>query len=365
MPGVYISFPFCAQKCSFCNFASGAFSKDLEAQYGQALLNEIRAHAWGWTPDTVYIGGGTPSNMDLEMLARVLAAIPGQPWGEATIEAAPGTITREKAEAWRRLGINRVSLGVQSFVVLELKQTGRRHDAEIVTRDCEVLRAAGIENLNIDLIAGLPYQTPKSWAESLDWIRRLDPTHVSVYMFEIDEDSRLGLEILNNGERYGASAIPSEDATADLYETAVDCLGSCGIERYEISNFARRGYESLHNLKYWRMSPYVGFGSDAHSFDGSERRENIEDAQEYIARLQQSGSALAKTTASKPDEERLFTGLRLSEGLRLNPEEWQKHRKSIERFVEAGLLERRAETLRLTRRGVLLSNEVFQEFLAA
>jgi putative oxygen-independent coproporphyrinogen III oxidase len=365
MPGVYVSFPFCAQKCSFCNFASGAFSRELEHQYNAALLTEVCGHVWQWTPDTVYFGGGTPSNMDPDALCRVLAAIPGRPWREATLEAAPGTITREKADAWRSMGINRVSLGVQSFVASELKQTGRRHDAQMVVRDCEVLRSVGIENINIDLIAGLPYQTPESWAESLDWIGRLDPPHVSVYMFEIDEDSRLGFEILNNGHRYGASEIPSEDASADSYETAVDRLGSLGVERYEISNFAKRGYESLHNLKYWRMEPYTGFGSDAHSFDGRERRENVESAQEYVTRMQEGATAVVNITPSNRDEERMFTGLRLAEGISLSSDDWQRHRKPIERFIEAGLLERGGEKLRLTRRGVLLSNEVFQEFLAA
>jgi len=365
MSGVYISFPFCAQKCSFCNFASGVFSHDLEAEYNQALLTEIRVHDWEWRPDTLYLGGGTPSNMDLTALERVLSEIPGCPWRETTLEAAPGTITPEKADAWRRMGIGRVSLGVQSFVKLELAQTGRRHTAEIVTADCEILRAAGIADINIDLIAGLPHQTPESWRESLDWVARLDPPHVSVYMFEIDEDSRLGLEILNNGSRYGASGVPSEDTAADLYETAVDHLASLGIERYEISNFAKTGRESLHNLKYWTMAPYTGFGADAHGFDGRERRGNVESPQEYVTRIKQGAGAVETVTLSNPEEERLFTGLRLTRGIPLSPAEWEKRREPIERFLEAGLLEGNAESLRLTRRGVLLSNEVFQEFLAA
>jgi oxygen-independent coproporphyrinogen-3 oxidase len=365
MAGAYISYPFCAQKCSFCNFASGAFSRELEAEYTQALLTEICRYHWQWDPDTIYVGGGTPSNMDPAALERVLAAFPGKPWREATLEAAPGTITRDKADSWRRLGIDRVSLGVQSFSALELAQTGRRHSAEIVVHDCEVLRTAGITEINIDLIAGLPHQTQETWRESLDWITRLDPPHVSVYMFEIDEDSRLGLEVLNNGPRYGASAVPSDDAAADLYEMAVDHLAWLGIERYEISNFAKPGSESLHNLKYWTMAPYAGFGSDAHSFDGRDRRGNVETAQEYVARIQAGVEPVATVTASNAEEERLFTGLRLTKGICLSAVEWQRHREPIQRFLEAGLLEGNAEALRLTRRGVLLSNEVFQEFLAA
>ncbi|HYP07602.1 MAG TPA: coproporphyrinogen-III oxidase family protein [Bryobacteraceae bacterium] len=360
MPGVYISFPFCAQKCSFCNFASGVHSRDTERAYYDALLAEIGSHPWEWTPDTVYLGGGTPSNMDLPELARVLRAIPGTAWSEATLEAAPGTITRDKAEAWKRAGITRVSLGVQSFHSMELAKTGRRHSAQTVVEDCATLRAAGIEDLNIDLIAGLPHQTASTWAESLEWIERLDPPHVSVYMFEIDEDSRLGLEVLNNGARYGANAVPSDELAAELYETAVDRLAVLGIPRYEISNFATPGRESLHNLKYWTMQPYVGFGVDAHSFDGRTRVGNTESVADYIR-----GKVEVSRSDANVDEERIFTGLRLTKGLEFGPTEWQRHRAVLERFLDAGLLETESGVVRLTRRGVLLSNEVFQEFLAA
>jgi oxygen-independent coproporphyrinogen III oxidase len=245
MPGVYISYPFCAQKCSFCNFASGVSPH--EGEYPGALIAEIAGHAWEWTPDTVYIGGGTPSRLDGSVLRMILDGVPGYPWAETTIEAAPGRLTADNVRAWKDAGINRVSLGVQSFVKQELVRTGRRHDAEIVSSDCALLRAVGIANINIDLIAGLPFQTAASWHESLDWIERLRPPHVSVYLFEIDEDSRLGFEILNNGQRYGARTVPSDDAAADLYEVAVERLGAIGIERYEISNFAQPGMESPRN----------------------------------------------------------------------------------------------------------------------
>jgi oxygen-independent coproporphyrinogen-3 oxidase len=297
--------------------------------------------------------------MDLGQLERILAVIPGQPWKEATLEAAPGTITAEKARGWRRAGIDRVSLGVQSFVEAELKRTGRRHTADVVLRDCTTLRDAGIENVNIDLIAGLPHQVVDSWRESLDWVRRLDPPHVSIYMFEIDEDSRLGLEVLNNGSRYDANAVPSDELAADMYEMAVDQLASFGIQRYEISNFAKPGRESLHNLKYWSMQPYVGFGLDAHGFDGQRRTANVDSLPDYL------DGRDPQITEAYPDEERIFTGLRLTDGVLLSSTEWQRHRDALQRFIEAGLLERDDCTVRLTRRGVLLSNEVFQEFVAA
>ncbi|MGH9721625.1 MAG: coproporphyrinogen-III oxidase family protein, partial [Bryobacteraceae bacterium] len=269
-------------------------------------------------------------------------------------------ISPGKARRWCEVGINRISLGVQSFAGAELARTGRRHNAEIVARECAVLRESGIANFNVDLIAGLPGQTAASWRESLDWIARIDPPHVSVYMLEIDQDSRLGSEILRGGGRYGAGAVPSEDLTADLYETAVERLEQMGILRYEISNFARPGLESAHNLKYWRLEPYAGFGADAHSFDGAMRRQNVESPSEYVAR---AGNPVAEIVPADPAEERLFVGLRLREGVRPAPGDWLRFERPIQRFMDEGLLESGGGVLRLTPRGVLLSNEVFQEFL--
>jgi oxygen-independent coproporphyrinogen-3 oxidase len=365
MAGVYISYPFCAQKCTYCNFASGVFPRELELQYVDALIAEIGAHAWNWPTETVYLGGGTPSAMLFGDLERILLAIPGRGnWKEATIEAAPGTITEERAAAWVRAGINRVSLGVQSFVQRELARTGRKHSAEIVASDIALLRSAGLGNINIDLIAGLPGQTRESWTESLAWIERLAPPHVSVYMLEVDEDSRLGSEVLLNGKRYGAPDVPSDELTSELYETAVAELMRLGIPRYEISNFARPGFESLHNLKYWRLEPYAGFGADAHSFDGSIRTQNIESPADYVQRIAGGQSARIDSTPSIPEEERFFVGLRLTHGIEPQPEDWRRFKKPIQRFIGEGLLARDGSRLRLTDRGVLFSNEVFAEFIS-
>ncbi|MBI2688060.1 MAG: radical SAM family heme chaperone HemW [Acidobacteria bacterium] len=361
MAGIYISWPFCAQKCTYCNFASGVFPRELEVDYAERLIAEVTSADWPFTPETVYLGGGTPSQMDLGVLGRLLAMIPGRPWVEATMEAAPGTFDDFQVEAWRGAGITRVSLGVQSFIDAELRRTGRKHTARIVADDVARLRAAGIADFNVDLIAGLAGQTRKSWEVSLDAALALDPPHVSVYMLEVDEDSRLGLEILNNGGRYGARDIPDDSAIAEMYERAVERLAAAGIARYEISNFARPGCESRHNLKYWRLEPYLGFGADAHSFAGGERWQNVETAAEYV----QADFGKASLTKSNPDEERFFVGLRLSEGVVLLDEDWERHGPAIERFVAEGLLERDASRLRLTARGILLSNEIFQEFLAA
>ena len=355
--GVYLSYPFCAQKCTYCNFASGVFPRELERQYVNALRDELREYGWKWKPETIYWGGGTPSILEPDDLHAVMSQIPGHPWAEATLEAAPGTIARERARAWAACGINRVSLGVQSFVESEIRRTGRKHTARTVQDEIAVLRDAGITNINIDLIAGLAGQTEASWQVSLDWIERLAPPHVSIYMLEVDEDSRLGKEMLLGGVRYGAAETPGDDQTAAFYEMAAERLAAMGIPRYEISNFARPGFASLHNLKYWKLEPYAGFGADAHSFDGHARRQNPESPREYV-----EGRA-AESTPARLDEERFYVGLRLAEGVRPAPTDWQRFAAPIQRFLDAGLLEIEDGILRLTGRGVLLSNEVFQEFL--
>jgi oxygen-independent coproporphyrinogen-3 oxidase len=229
--GVYLSYPFCAQKCTYCNFASGVFPRELEPQYLDALAAEVRAHVWEWQPDTVYLGGGTPSTIDPDAFGAMMSAIPGRPWKESTIEVAPGSFTAALARAWAQAGINRASLGVQSFVESEIRRTGRKHTAQIVVDDAALLREAGIRNFNIDLIAGLSGQTEASWRESLEWIRRIAPTHVSVYMLEVDEDSRLGKEMLLGGVRYGAADIPGDSAIAGFYGMAVELLAGMGIRR--------------------------------------------------------------------------------------------------------------------------------------
>jgi oxygen-independent coproporphyrinogen III oxidase len=359
VPGVYISYPFCAQKCTFCNFASGVYPRELERRYMETLRREIGACDFPWRPETVYLGGGTPSGMDVADLASLLAMVPGRPWIEATIEAAPGGITADQVRAWSAAGINRASLGVQSFVPKEIARTGRKHTAAIVESEIALLRECGIRNINIDLIAGLSGQTEASWRESLDWIERLAPQHVSIYMLEVDDDSRLGHELRLGGVRYGAADAPSDELTADFYEIAASRLAQMGICRYEISNFARPGWESRHNLKYWLLEPYIGFGADAHSFDGRMRRSNPESPQDYVA-----GTGAEETGQEAcPTEERFFVGLRLTEGVLPSASERSLFREPIQRFLDAGLLETHGERIRLTSRGILLSNEVFQEFL--
>ena len=365
MPGVYLSYPFCAQKCTYCNFASGVAKPESQQRYDAMLLAEVKEHRWLWQPETIYWGGGTPSLMRLDAFCAVMRAIPQTGIAEATLECAPGTVTVEKAEAWRLSGINRVSFGVQSFVAEEARRTGRKHTAETVRSDSKLLADVGITNVNLDLISGLPGQTRASWEASLDWIEQLAPPHVSIYLFEMDEDSNLGREALLGGVRYGAALLPTDDAMAEFYERAVCRLQCMGLRRYEISNFARPGYESRHNLKYWLLEPYKGFGVDAHSFDGSFRSANTDDVSGYVAELEKGNLPCVGREPVDKEEEHFFVGLRLADGIRPTTQEWTRFCEPIERAIDSGLIAHDDGRLHLSDRGYLLSNEVFQEFVHA
>ena len=361
-PGVYISFPFCRQKCTYCNFASGVFSDDLRGRYLTALeseIGDIRA-------DTVYLGGGTPSLLASAELARLLGGISGD-WREATIEAAPGDVSPETARGWAQLGIDRVSLGVQSFDPRVAARAARKHTPETVAREVELLRGVGISRINVDLIAGLAGQTETTWRASLDWVERLDVEHVSVYMLEVDDESRLGEELRAGGKRYGAGSVPTEDQIADFYELAVERFASMGIERYEISNFARPGAESLHNLKYWTMQSYVGFGADAHSFDRERRWSNVRTAAEYVGRSDQ-GKSLRASSEAIDEEQRLqdlvLTGLRTADGVRLPLSAVPKLEPSLASLAARGWIERpKPEHVRLTPTGLMFANTAIEELV--
>src|SRR5438128_775110 len=276
--GLYISVPFCRTKCSYCNFASDVFSRALFQNYVERVCGDIEhasitAEQMGGdfenVVNTVYLGGGTPTVLDSAQLEQLFVTIRQsfclQPETEITVECAPGTLTPKVLDVLLRCGVNRVSLGVQSFVDAEAAAVGRLHKRTTVFDDIERLRAAGLTNINIDLIAGLPHQTAESWEQSLTDAIASAALHVSVYMLEVDEDSRLGRELIAGGTRYHAHFVPDDDVTAHLYEIACERLDNAGVRQYEISNFARKGHESRHNLKYWTRQPYLGFGVDAHS----------------------------------------------------------------------------------------------------
>ena len=322
--------------------------------------------------DTVYIGGGTPSLLEPGLLQGMMDAIRetfAAELSEVTLEADPETIEAGKAKAWERAGINRVSFGLQSFSDKELVAAGRMHRRADIYRAVPILREAGIRNISFDLIAGLPFQTKESWRESLEELRKLEPEHVSVYLLEVDEGSRLGKEILQGGVRYSAGAVPGDDEMADFYETACEFLRAAGYHHYEISNWAKPGFESTHNLKYWRRTPYLGFGAGAHSFSGTERWANAHDAAEYVGAIQ-AGRLPAEqheiVTAERALEEELFLGLRQLDGIdvgRIEREYGVALEGKLEPLQSAGLVERDGDVVRLAEGRLSVSNEVFVELM--
>ncbi|MBZ5615276.1 MAG: radical SAM family heme chaperone HemW [Acidobacteriia bacterium] len=388
--GLYISVPFCRTKCSYCNFASDVFSKSAYENYVARLLEDIAgarqlASELGCTlddsADSIYLGGGTPSILDASQLLRIFAALHGQfavtPDAEVTVECAPGTLTPALIGTLLECGVNRVSLGVQSFVDQEAQSVGRLHKRSTVLEEIDRLRKAGLANLNIDLIAGLPHQTAESWAFSVSETIAAGVPHVSVYMLEVDDDSRLGRELIAGGSRYHAHFVPDDDATADFYQQACEMLTAVGIVQYEISNFARaaspaQNNESRHNLKYWTRQPYVGFGVDAHSFLAADHHQAIRFAapESLEAYMNRAPHTVMPVSAQAAIEESFFLGLRLNRGIDLEClrkefsvdaiAAWDS---AIHQCLHDGLLEHKGTILRLTARGRLLSNEVFAGFL--
>lgn len=384
--GIYVQVPFCQAKCTYCNFHTGVVSSGRFSPYADAVVREIRGYRELYRAagvalpqgfenavvDTVYIGGGTPSLLEPGLLLGMMDAIRstfGVELIEVTLEADPETVLVEKAEAWVAAGITRVSFGVQSFSDRELVAAGRMHRRADIYRTVPILRAAGIRNISFDLIAGLPFQTRESWKESLEKLRGLEPEHVSVYLLEVDEGSRLGKELLSGGARYNAGAVPSDDEMADSYEMACEFLGAAGYHHYEISNWAKPGLESRHNLKYWRREPYLGFGAGAHSFSGTERWANAHDAAEYAGAIVAGRLPVEQhevVTAAAALEEELFLGLRQLDGIDVGRIEREYGVGLGERFgplESAGLVERDGDFVRLAPGRLSVSNEVFVELM--
>jgi oxygen-independent coproporphyrinogen III oxidase len=390
--GIYVSVPFCRSKCTYCNFASGVYPASEHRRYVERLVEDIhdagaRAAALGVelprSVDTVYLGGGTPSLLAPALLARLFGAIGDEfavaPHAEITVECAPGQLADATLAALVAARVNRVSLGVQSFVDREAAVSGRLHTRAAVLNDLDRLRSAGIANLSIDLIAGLAGQTLESWSESLAALVGCNVPHASVYMLEVDEDSRLGRELLVHGARYHAQLVPSDDTVAQMYSTAVDRLAAAGLAQYEISNFARSGFESRHNLRYWRRRPYLGIGLDASSMlfepsapaRGHRRALRFTTSSDLKAYLDdQPGAEIDWLSRERQHEEAWFLGLRLNAGVDAEAVEKEFGAElaasALEvagRLSHAGLVSTHGKTVRLTAQGRLLSNEVFQEFI--
>ncbi len=430
--GIYVSIPFCRSKCTYCNFASGVYPASEHARYVERVIEDLAgAKAWAAAlgaefperVDTVYLGGGTPSLLAPELLVKLFAAMRAEfsldADAEITVECAPGQLADATLEAMAAAGVNRVSMGVQSFVDSEARASGRLHNRAIVDGDLRRLRAAGIANLSVDLIAGLAGQTFASWEESLAALADAGVPHASVYMLEVDEDSRLGREVLAGGPRYRARLVPNDDAIACMYERAIERLETAGLHQYEISNFSRTGFESKHNLRYWQRRPYLGVGLDASSMlrsdptpaaetrtregpgsqamlcepglvsgHGFSRAETENQSSGALAPA--SGSVLRTTTTddlsaylagtgametewltvARQHEEAWFLGLRTNAGVDVDAlraefgeELLDPALETVARLAKDELLVFDGARVQLTARGRLLSNEVFQEFL--
>ena len=365
--GVYIHIPFCKSRCSYCDFATDVYrSSDAVTKYVAALGNEISRFPEQWIDiDTIYFGGGTPSLLLPAQLGQLLASVKSS-FGvsadaEITMEMNPATVTADSLAEYKSLGVNRASFGVQTFNDRDLKLLARGHDANDARETYRLLRQAGFDNVSFDLIAGLPGQSIDDWKRNLEEAVSMEPEHLSLYLLEIHEGTPLAEQL-----RSGRRPMPDEDLAAEMYELMIDTLSAAGYEQYEISNFAKPGFESRHNTKYWRLDEVYGFGVSAHSFNGIERYSNERDTATYVNRIEEIGKAEIFREEIDQASESAFLGLRLNDGIDVN----QHHAafgsdltKRAKYLASIGLVELVGGRMRLTRKGMLFSNEVFAEFL--
>lgn len=380
LPGVYVHIPFCRTKCTYCAFVSGDFDESLAARYMPALEAEIETTgdaAGRPQVDSVFFGGGTPSLLPAHELVRVLdavrAAFDVSPDAEITVEMNPGTLTREKLDAYRSAGVNRASVGVQSFDDHELASIGRVHDANDARAAVALLREAGFDNLSLDLIAGLPLQRIETWRRNLASAIELAPDHLSLYLLELHPGTKLARDV-----EAGRIVRPDDDLAAAMYDEMIETLTAAGFTHYEISNFARilpdgSDRRSRHNEKYWLDADYFGVGVSAHGYRGGRRRSNVRSIAAYAGAMEANGNATQddiELDARDRAAEAAFLGLRRPVGIDLAGFEaryginlMQSFAEGLDPLVEAGLLDESDGRLRLTRKGLLLSNEVFQAFV--
>ena len=376
--GVYLHIPFCRSRCSYCDFATGMYEGELAERYVNSLIEEITKWREVGSPaavDTIYFGGGTPSLLAPAQIERILRAVQDRfqilGGAELTIELNPGdggtgTAARlETMREFRRLGINRASFGAQTFDDRELKQLGRTHTADDIPSTFHQLREAGFENINLDLIAGLPGQTMAGWKRNLEGALKLRPEHLSLYLLEVHEGTPLADQI-----KRGMRPKPDDDLAAEMYLIMVDELSAAGYEHYEISNFCLPKFASRHNTKYWAGDAYYGFGCSAHSYNGARRRwANERDAAKYVELIQREESPVVERTELNEEDARsesIFLCLRLMRGLDLEDYSARfgfdlrdRYDSDLRRLRNAGLIEIDEGLMRLTKRGALLSNEVF------
>lgn len=370
--GVYLHIPFCRSRCSYCDFATDVYrNAETVERYVNALAKEIDVYEGPKKPvDTIYFGGGTPSLLGPAQVEKILASVHSRfdvlPGIELTMEMNPATVTPDTLKAYRSLGVNRASFGVQTFNDTDLKRLARGHNAQDARDTIRLLREAGFDNVSFDLIAGLPRQTLADWEANMDEALALAPEHLSLYLLEIHEGTPLAEQV-----RSERQPMPDEDLAAEMYELLVEKTAAAGLYQYEISNFARPGFESRHNSKYWLLDPVYAFGVSAHSFDGAFRYANERDTAAYVNLVEKLGSAENFREKTDAASEFVFLGLRMVDGVNLSQyrerfgiDLFQKYAADLDDLKEAGLIEIKGENLRLTRKGMLYSNEVFTIFVA-
>jgi oxygen-independent coproporphyrinogen III oxidase len=370
--GIYLHVPFCSAICNYCNFNRGLLDGDLKTRYVCAVEQDIRRHGDGVPADTIYFGGGTPSLLEPAEIARLIQACRQAyaitPDAEITLEMNPETATLERLEGFRAAGITRLSMGVQSFRDEELRRLGRIHNADRAREAVALSRSAGFDNISLDLMMWLPQQTVAEWLTSVDALIAVAPEHASLYILELYPNAPLKEDMA----RGSWSQAPDDDA-AEMYLQGLARLDAAGYTQYEISNVARAGRESRHNLKYWRDGAWMAFGCGAHGTREGRRWRNVAGTEDYIQRVASEKETAAEVrvlTEQERLEEALFTGLRLTEGLHLREidaafrvDVWARYGQSLQPFVSAGLLEHSTDALRLTREGMLLANEVCGVFV--
>jgi oxygen-independent coproporphyrinogen III oxidase len=382
MLGIYLHIPFCSAICNYCNFNRGLFDARQKTRYVEALREEILraggagrargAGQAGWQADTIYFGGGTPSLLEPAEVARIIAACRDAfdvaPGAEVTLEANPESVDLGKLSALREAGVNRLSFGVQSFRDAELRRLSRLHDASRARAAILEARNAGFDNVSLDLMMWLPEQRIDEWLSNVDAAIECDPDHMSLYLLEVYPNAPLKDDMA----RARWSQAPDDDAAA-MYVAAMERLEAAGYEQYEISNVAKPGRASRHNLKYWADGEWLGFGCGAHGTAGGVRTKNVAGVDEYVDRIA-SGQSVTLEARRLDAAERLgdalFMGLRLTRGIDLDAvrqrhgvDVWETYREDLTRFVEASLLRRDGSRLALTRAGMLLANEVMAVFV--
>lgn len=374
--GIYIHIPFCKSRCSYCDFATDVYrDNDSVERYVSALCSEITNYELPITNpvDTIYFGGGTPSLLTAKQLERVLETVHKRfefdKHIEFTLEMNPATVSIEKLNDYKSLGVNRASFGVQTFDDKALKILARGHDADDARKTFEILRRSKFENISFDLIGGLPNQSLKDWKHNLDEALQMDPEHLSLYLLEVHESTPLAEQI-----RSRRQPLPDEDLAGEMYQMMIEMVSAKGFEHYEISNFAKPGFESKHNNKYWLCEPVIGFGVSAHSFDGISRRwANERDTNKYVSLLEKGKTPVVESNTLTQDQsaaEYAFLNLRLERGVDLESYEtlfgtglYEKFGKELKGLSDTGLVAIADGALRLTRKGKLFSNEVFEVFV--